>query len=190
MGYRHTREDILGGALAVAFDDGLSQLTFGRVAKRLGISDRIVVYYFPSKDELVSEVLFAVGSQLQQTLEPVFGSPATDYLELVRAAWPIVALPDADPVFALFFEANGLAAAGREPFRTLVPHLVDAWITWAAEFFQGSPAHRRTEAEAAIALLDGLLLVRQLAGPTAADRAATRLGVIVDGSGGPARKSK
>jgi len=177
MGYRHTREDILGGALAVAFADGLSQLTFGRVAKRLGISDRVVVYYFPSKDELVSDVLVAVGTQLQQTLEPVFGSPAADYLELVRAAWPVVAQPDADAVFALFFEANGLAAAGREPFRTLVPQLVDAWITWAAAYFQGTPAQRRTDAETAIALLDGLLLLRQLAGPTVAERAATRLGV-------------
>ena len=80
-------------------------------------------------------------------------------------------------MFALFFEANGLAAAGREPYRTLVPQLVDAWITWAAEFFQGTPAQRRTEAETAIALLDGLLLLRQLAGPEAAARAARRVGV-------------
>jgi AcrR family transcriptional regulator len=177
MGYRHTREEILDGALAVAFDDGLSQLTYGRVAKRLEISDRVVVYYFPSKDDLVSEVLVAVGAQLQQTLEPAFGSPASDHLELLRAAWPILAQADADAVFALFFEANGLAAAGREPYRTLVPQLVDAWITWAAEFFQGTPAQRRIEAETAIALLDGLLLLRQLAGPEAAARAARRVGV-------------
>lgn len=178
MGYRHTREDILGGALGVAFEDGLSRLTFGRVAKRLGISDRVVVYYFPSKDELVSDVLVALGLQLRKTLEPLFGSPAAGYLELVRAAWPVVARPDADAVFALFFEANGLAASEREPFRTLVTQLVDAWISWAAEFFQGTPAQRRTEAETAIALLDGLLLLRQVAGPAAADRAATRIGVV------------
>ena len=178
MGYRHSRDDILGGALAVAFDDGLSQLTFGRVAKQLGISDRVVVYYFPSKDELLTEVLVAVGVQLQQTLEPVLGSAVADYLELVRAAWPVVAQPEADAVFALFFEANGLAAAGREPFRTIVSQLVDSWIVWAAEFFEGPPTRRRTEAETAIALLDGLLLLRQLAGPVAADRAAKRAGVV------------
>lgn len=177
MGYRHTREEILDGALADAFDDGLSQLTFGRVAKRLGISDRVVVYYFPTKDELVTEVLVAIGITLQQTLEPAFASPATDHLELLRAAWPIVARSEADPIFALFFEANGLAAAGREPYRTLVPQLVDAWIVWAASFFQGTPIQRRTEAETAIAVLDGLLLLRQLAGPAAARRAAKRIGL-------------
>jgi AcrR family transcriptional regulator len=176
MGYRHTKDEILDGALAVAFDGGLSQLTYGRVAKHLGISDRVVVYYFPSKEDLVSEVLVGVGIQLQQALEPAFRSPAKDHLQLVKAAWPVMARAEADSVFSLFLEATGLAASGREPYRTLVPQLVDAWITWAADYLQGTPAQRRTEAETAIALLDGLLLLRQMAGTAAADRAATRIG--------------
>ena len=39
------------------------------------------------------------------------------------------------------------------------------------------PGVSRTEAEATIALVDGLLLLRQLSGGDAADRAAVRLGV-------------
>lgn len=175
MGYRHTREEILEGAVSAAFADGLSQLTFGRLAKRLGISDRIIVYYFPTKDDLLGEVLVALGARLQVTLAPAFATPAADHVELVRAAWPVLASADADPVFALFFEASGLAAAGREPYRDLVPRLVDAWIAWASEFVRGAPARRRAEAEAAIAVIDGLLLLRQLAGPAPADRAAERI---------------
>ena len=95
----------------------------------------------------------------------------------MRSAWPVLATKDADPFFALFFEANGLAAAGREPYRTLVPALVQAWIDWAATFVEGTAKQRRSEAEAAIALLDGTLLLRQLAGPAAADRAARKLGI-------------
>ena len=77
------------------------------MARRLAISDRIVVYYFPSKDALVTAVLVEVGDRLQE----------------------------------------------------------------------GLPLRRRAEAEAALALIDGLLLIRHLAGPAAADRAAARLGV-------------
>jgi AcrR family transcriptional regulator len=176
MGHKHTKADILEGALAAAFDDGLSQLTFGRVAKRLGINDRTVVYYFPTKDDLIGEVLHAMGAELQATLAPAFSTPAADHLELLRTAWPILAQPEADPVFALFFEAGGLAATGREPFRSLVPQLFDAWIEWAAAFIHGTRPRRRAEAEAAIALLDGLLLLRQLTGPEVADRAARRIG--------------
>lgn len=177
MGYRHTRDEILAGALETAFADGLSRLTFGRVARRLGTSDRVVVYYFPSKDDLVGEVLVAMGLHLQAAIAPAFTERAADHLELARRAWPILTRPDADPVFALFFEANGLAATGLEPYRTLVPQLVDAWVTWAAELLEGSRARRLAEAETAIALLDGLLLLRQLRSPAAAQRAAQRLGI-------------
>jgi AcrR family transcriptional regulator len=177
MGHKHTKAEILEGALAAAFDDGLSQLTFGRLAKRLGISDRIIVYYFPTKDDLISEVVVSMGLRLQETLAAAFSSPAADYAELVRAAWPVLARPEADPIFALFFEANGLATAGRDPYRTLVPELVDLWIDWASHFIEGNSAQRRTEAETAIATIDGLLLLRLLGGADAADRAARRLGI-------------
>ena len=61
--------------------------------------------------------------------------------------------------------------------RTLVPALVRGWIEWASALVAGAPRQRRAEAESAIALLDGLLLLRQLAGAEAANRAARRLGV-------------
>lgn len=177
LGHKHTKDDILEGALVAAFDDGLSQLTFGRLAKRLGISDRVIVYYFPTKSDLIGEVVLAMGVQLQGTLAAAFAEPATDHIELLRAAWPVVAVDESDRVFALFFEANGLAAAGRDPYRTLVPGLVEMWIDWTAGFLEGTAKQRRTEAETAVAVLDGLLLLRQLAGADAADRVASRLGI-------------
>lgn len=177
MGHKHTKEEILEGALATAFHGGLSQVTFGRVAKRLGINDRTIVYYFPTKDDLISEVVVAMGLQLQETLGAAFTSPAADHVALARLAWPVLAHRDADAIFALYFEANGLALAGRQPYDTLVPQLVMAWIEWAAGFIEGTPSRRRTEAETAIAVIDGLLLLRQLAGADSAQRAARRLGI-------------
>ncbi len=181
MRHRHSRDQILAGALDAALNGGLSQLTFGRLAKRLGVSDRIVVYYFPTKDDLVSAVLLTMGAQLRDVLASAFTSPAVDHIELAKAAWPVLARPEIDPIFGLFFEATGLAAAGREPYRTLAAQLVDAWAVWLTDFFDGTPQQRRAEADAAIAVLDGLLLLRQIAGPAAADGAAARLGLHHDG---------
>lgn len=177
MGHKHTKREILDGALATAFADGLSQLTFGRVAKRLGINDRIVVYYFPTKDDLIGEVIGSMGLELQQTLAAAFSTKATGHIDLLRSAWPVLAAPEADAIFALFFEANGLALAGRRPYDELVPTLVKAWIDWLQDFMEGDAEERRVEAETAIAVIDGLLLLRQLAGADAADRAARRLGI-------------
>lgn len=177
MGHKHTREEILDGALATAFEVGLSKVSFGRVAKTLGTSDRVVVYYFPSKEDLLGEVLGVLGMQLQSTLAPAFDARQPDHLALARAAWPLLATVAVDPVFALFFEANGLAATGLEPFASVVPMLVEGWIAWAAAFLEGTAPQRRREAAAAVALLDGLLLLRQLAGAEVAAQAARALGV-------------
>lgn len=177
MGYKYTKDEILAGALALASDTGLATLSFGRVAKQLGTSDRVVVYYFPTKVDLVSEVLVAMGLELHAVLAEVLAAPLPSHVELVRAAWPLLATPDVDPTFALFFEANGLAATGQEPYATVMKQLVSGWVSLLTDCLDGPPERRRDQAEAAIALIDGLLLLRQLAGPAAADRAIRALGI-------------
>jgi AcrR family transcriptional regulator len=176
VGHKHTKAEILDGALAAALDDGLSQLTFGRLSKRLGVSDRVIVYYFASKADLIREVVEAMGTRLQRTLAPAFTTPVGGHRELIARAWPLLAQPENDRIFALFFEANGLAAVGREPYASLVRDLVEAWIVWAAALMAGAPERQRTEAETAIAVIDGLFLLRLLGGEDAAERAASAFG--------------
>ncbi len=185
MGHKHSRDEILAAALQVAYDEGFNRLTFGRVAKQLGINDRTVVYYFPTKPNLIEAVFLAMGIELLNALDPILDTPANGYLELAQRMWPTLASPDVDPTMALFFEANGLAAAGESPYDVMVPSLVEAWIMWTADRISPpggrsskvAASARRAEAEAAVALLDGLLLMRQLAGPRAANRAARHLRV-------------
>ena len=177
VGHKHAKSDILRAALEAALDDGLSQLTFGRLAKRIGISDRVVVYYFPTKADLIGEVIVAMGLELQASLASAFTTPAADHLEMTRTAWPLLASADNDRVFALFFEANGLAAVGREPYASLVPSLVAGWVDWAASLMAGTAEQRTAQAEGAIAVIEGLILLRLLAGPKTANRAAMTLGI-------------
>jgi AcrR family transcriptional regulator len=172
MGYRHSKDEILEGAISFALAEGLSRMTFGSLARHLGISDRIIVYYFPSKSDLINEVMGQVGLRVQTTLQSVIKTAATDHKEFVGAVWPALAQRKNDPMFALFFEASGLAVAGVEPYRSMAPALVRAWIDWAEQSIDGPPAIRKTQASAAIATLDGLLLMRQLAGAEVANRAA------------------
>lgn len=178
MGPRHTREDMLRAALDVTARVGFGCLSFGRVAKELGTSDRMVVYYFPSKADLITEVAAQMGSQLQALLDTAFGSEPQPVDSLMSRAWPILTAPDADPVFAAYLEIVGLAAAGQEPYTTLAPRLIDAWVQWLAPRVAApDPTDREGVALAAIAQLDGLLLIRHARGPEAADLAARHLGI-------------
>jgi AcrR family transcriptional regulator len=188
---RHNREDILTAAKEGVAEDGLHQLTFGRLANRLGIADRTVVYYFPTKEQLVTDVVGAFAADLLSVLDVAFGSEPRSAPELLDRAWPELTTEKADRVFRVFFELVGLAAACVEPYTTLAPTIIDEWVNWLTPRLTptdlkgkplklGSkidPNERRGQVLAFMATLDGLLLIRHTIGAPAAATAASALGI-------------
>ena len=175
LGYKYSKEDILKAALESSLEDGVGGLTFGRVARRMGIADRTVVYYFPTKQVLIQGVIEAHSAHLQRVLAQAFDQPASDCWGLVRAAWPVMSSPEADPVMRLFFEIIGMSIRGVEPFCHVVAPALRAWVGSLEPLLHVPPSRRQAEAEAALAVIDGLLLLHFTAGEDVAARAFERL---------------
>lgn len=164
--------------MQIVLAEGVSALSFGRVAKELGISDRMVVYYFPTKADFVTAAVFAVGVDLQLMLEKAFGSDLLDARELMQRAWPVLSLKRAQPMFNGFFEIVGLASAGQSPYAELAPVLLNGWIDWLSERVKAPTKTRQREiAASVVAQIDGLLMIRRISGAQIANAAARELGI-------------
>ena len=158
--------------MAVALEAGMAGLTFSKVGDRLGISDRTVVYYFPTKPDLVTAVVVALGANLEGLLEQAFGAEPRGQSDLVNLAWPVLTTETADGVFALYFEIIGLASARQTPYDVLARGAVEGWIQWLTPRTLGRTVDvRRRRALATVAQIDGLLLIRRILGPEAAETA-------------------
>ena len=180
MGYRHSREDLLAAATAVALEVGLGELSFGKVGQHLGISDRTVVYYFPTKPDLVMAVVSALGVDLVQVLADAFGDERRSAKELLERAWPVLTTESADRVFAIYFEIIGLASAGQAPYGDVAAAMADGWVQWlAARTVGSSPEVRHRRALSLLALVDGLLLLRRILGAQAAEQARREIAKLL-----------
>lgn len=175
MARKHDEDELLRSAVDAALDGGLGELTFGRLAARIGIADRTLVYYFADKPTLIQAVLGELAGRLFAELAAAFGDERRRPAELLTMAYPVLTTGEADRIFAVWFEFAGQAAVGHEPQRTAAGAMLDAWIEWLVDRIDVRPRSRaRSEAAALIATLDGALLMHHIGRPADAAAAIAR----------------
>lgn len=160
---RHSREDLLSAAVEETLHTGLHRLTFASVAQRAGVPDRTIVYYFPTKADLVRAVVDASGLQLLRRLEAALGGDRRDPRELRALMWPLLTGPDLRPVLQVWLEVCVRAGTTEEPYLTAARRLTSTWLTWLADRVDATtPAVRERAAAAVLARLDGALLLHHI----------------------------
>ncbi|MBK6886697.1 MAG: TetR/AcrR family transcriptional regulator [Tetrasphaera sp.] len=161
MGYKYDRASFLEEAGRLVVEEGLSRLTFGRLAARLGVPDRVVVYYFPTKSDLISETMHTLGTGLQVLIEEAFGSTRRSPEDVVADAVRVLTAPESDRIVRVFLEIVGHAASGHEPYPAIAAGVVTAWVKWL-EPLLADVDDPRAAALAVVARVDGLLIVHHL----------------------------
>jgi AcrR family transcriptional regulator len=126
------RAALLEAIVDYAFANGLSDLSLRPLAKAVGSSPRVLLYYFGSKDHLVEEILRGVRARqlagFARLRETKFASP----VDACQAVWNVMREPQHEPLFRLFFEVFGLALQDRERFGSFLHHAIEDWIVFLA----------------------------------------------------------
>ena len=171
MGLRESRRAVALETIADhMLEKGLAPSSLRALAAAARTSDRMLLYYFADKDDIIVSALETISLRLARLL--LAALPAGPALDFETALTRLAATLRSDafrPFMRLWVELVTLAAHGEEPFRTVAGQMADGFHAWAASQLDGpDEATRRAAAARLIATVDGLVLLDLVGRPETA----------------------
>jgi len=155
--------------------EGLAGASLRPLAAAAGTSDRMLLYYFADKDDLLAATLGEVAARLAGLLDGAStgaGAAPRPFDVLMAEVWAAVRTPAFQPFLRLWLEVAASAGRGQEPHRTIGGQIADAFLTWAGErLLVEREADRAAQAALLLATIDGLALLEAVGRGDAADAA-------------------
>lgn len=146
-------EELRGAIVQYLIQHGLADLSLRPLAKAIGSSPRVLLYYFGSKEKMVIEVLADIRQRQRASYDQV---PAATFAEACQIVWKQMSASDSEPLFRLFFEVYGIALRQPQLYADFLKATVDDWIRPIADPLCRN-GYRRVEARAfATVVLAGL----------------------------------
>lgn len=149
-----TRERILRAATDLFGTRGVEAVSLDAIAAEVGVRKQTLLYWFPSRDELLSAVLASVAGELHVLIEAAVRAAPDEPLAKVDAVVTAVFRPAVrrPALLGLIREVNRLPPAQQAWLRETMAPLAERASTWlAAEIAAGRV--RGTDARLVIALV-------------------------------------
>lgn len=138
-------------------ENGLSDVGLRTLAAVAGTSDRMLIYYFGTKDTLIGQVLQAIASNFAMQLDSVLGEHQRSAETLIAELLKLSDAPQFNMTVQLWFEIVGLAARGQEPYAENATAIANNWIQWIQNRLANPQAG---QAIAVFAELEGKLMLK------------------------------
>lgn len=162
-------------------DHGLARTSLRQLAAAAGVSDRMLLYYFADKAEVLAAVMARVAGKLSARLAAAIpdGAPLPP-AKLVRRAAAFTTGPEMRRFMRLWVEVVAAAARGEAPFPAIVTQVMGGFRQWVdARVILPEGADREATCAAIIAVIDGLALIDICAEDDLAPRMAIALGGLL-----------
>ena len=108
---------------------GIADLSLRPLAKAVGSSPRVLLYYFGSKEKMVIKLLAEIRDRQRVTYDQM---TAASFEQACRAIWKHMSAPESEPLFRLFFEAYGLALRHPRRYQDFLNSTVGEWLKFVA----------------------------------------------------------
>ncbi len=160
---------------------GLAGASLRPLAAAAGTSDRMLLYYFKDKDELLTATLGRIMARLAGLLgDAGSGAGPKPFTALLLEVRAVFRSPDLQPYMRLWIELAASAARDEAPHRAVAGLIADGFLAWTAgRLLVEREADRTPLAALLLATVDGLALLDAVGRDGMADSAVAALSTSV-----------
>jgi AcrR family transcriptional regulator len=155
------RHAIVQRAADHLLERGLVAVSLRDLAAAVGVSPRMLVHHFGSREELVSSALREARSRQREAFEGRLAAQAgRPYVEVLSDTWRWFATEEARPYLRLFGQLHALAGVPDSPHAEFLRESVLDWLPTIEEGFAADgfdPATARELTTLTLAVIRGLL---------------------------------
>jgi AcrR family transcriptional regulator len=125
-------EELLDEIVDHLIAHGVSELSLRPLAKAVGSSPRVLLYYFGSKEDLVVKALARLRERQRGTYAQMKAAHFATPEEACRAIWKQMSAPQSEPLFRMFFEAYAMALRYPRRFSEFLRTAIEDWLSFLA----------------------------------------------------------
>jgi AcrR family transcriptional regulator len=151
------RAEALGHIARHLLDQGLPGSSLRSLAAAAGVSDRMLLYYFADKHEMLTAALGVLAMEMASVLdEAVPQAPRRSFSALLRDIRTAMQGPVLRPYMRLWLEIASRAAANEPPFRLVAGRIADGFAAWISSRLDATAPN---EAALLLAAVEGLAVL-------------------------------
>ncbi len=175
------RERVVERLSAHLLSTGLAQVSLRQLAAAAGVSDRMLLYYFDDKAEVLSASLERVGAEMIGGLAQAMPDGRVFQVDaFIQRASAFASQPEMRNFMKLWIEVIAAASRGELPFVAISGQIIEGFQAWVESRLDlPAGADRAGLALAIIALIDGLALIDICVGEKSTARATSALTLLV-----------
>jgi AcrR family transcriptional regulator len=157
------RADIIQRLTAYVLAQGLSASSLRPLAKAAGTSDRMLLYYFKDKSEIITAVLEQISAQLVEMVSAHTAAEPLPVDALRRKLAGIVFEDALWPYMRIWLDVAARAAMGDPFYRAVGEQIGRGFLEWGkAQLQSDSEAQRDIDAARLLVSIEGMLFLKSI----------------------------
>jgi AcrR family transcriptional regulator len=156
--------------------EGLGAATLRPLAAAAGTSDRMLLYYFTDKDELLTATLDRIAARMIAQLDGAIpAQPRRSFDVLLDQVWTAMGAEGLQPFMPLWLDLAAGAARGVEPHRTVAGEIADGFLDWVSIRLEPENDGAPSALAPLFLAIEGMYLLKAVGRSALADSAALAL---------------